>query len=51
MRIFGKIFKKKEIKDRLDKALDFGLITKEELLKLRCDREEAKLKEFLKNKK
>lgn len=43
--------KKKEIKDELDKALAEGLITKEELLRLRLERAEAIYKTFLKEKK
>lgn len=47
-----KIFKrKKEIKDKLDEALGQGLITNEEFLRLRCDRADTKLKEYLKEKK
>jgi len=49
--MFKNIFKKKEIKDELDKALAMGLITKEELLRLRSERADRKLKEFLKDKK
>lgn len=50
--LLGKILKKKkEIRDDLDKAITLGLITQEELLRLRADRAEAKLKEFLKEKK
>lgn len=51
-KFLSKIFKKKkETPDELDKALAQGIITKEELLRLRCERAEAKLKEFLKEKK
>jgi len=52
LKFLVKFFKKKrEIKDELDKALEYGLITEEELLRLRCERAETKYKEFLKTKK
>lgn len=45
-------FKRKEIKkDSLEKALDLGLITREELLKLKIDRAKENYKKFLKTKK
>jgi len=43
--------KKKDLPDNLDKALTLGLITKEELLRLRLDRAEQKYKDFLKEQK
>jgi len=43
--------KKNAIPDDLDKALALGLITKEELLRLRLERAEQKYKDFLKEKK
>jgi len=50
MKIFSKIFKKtkKPIPDKLDEALKFGLITKEENLKLRLERADKTYKDFLK---
>lgn len=48
--MFKNIFKK-QIKDELEKALKQGLITKEELLRLRYERANTRLKEFLKDKK
>lgn len=46
-----KFFKKKikKINDNLDTALKQGLITEEELLRLRLDRAENIYKKFLKN--
>lgn len=49
--MFKNLFKKKEIKDELDKALALALITKEEFLRLHYERANTKLKEFLKDKK
>jgi len=49
--MFKFLKRKKNIKDNLDNALLLGLITKEELLRLRLERAETKLKEFLKEKK
>lgn len=43
--------RKKEIRDDLDRAISLGLITQEELLRLRSERADAKLKHYLKQKK
>lgn len=43
--------KKKKIEDQLELALGQGVITEEEVLKLRVDRAENELKDFLKSKK
>lgn len=45
--ILRKFFKKKPIPDKLEQALELGLITKEELLRLRLERAEQTYKEFL----
>lgn len=42
-------FKRKKIeRDELDKAFDLGLITKEEVLRLRIDRAKEDFKNFVK---
>lgn len=46
--MFKFLKRKKQIPDQLDKALAFGLITKEELLRLRLERAEQTYKDFLK---
>jgi hypothetical protein len=46
-----RFFRKKQIKDELDKAFLMGLITEEELYRLRLERAEEKYKEFIKKKK
>ena len=46
--MFKFLKKKKPIKDDLEKALEQGLITKEELLRLRFERASQIYKDFLK---
>lgn len=43
-------FKKKTTKENLEKALAFGLITEEEMLRLELERIQKKLKKFLNKK-
>jgi hypothetical protein len=52
MKFLSRIFKrKKHIEDQLDNALKQGLITNEEILRLRLDRADQEYKNFIKEKK
>lgn len=54
MKILSIFFKKKKeriIPDELEKAREFGFITEEEMLRLKSERADEKLKNFLNEKK